>query len=59
MNGTALLYRIGSTWQLEVGTYNSHHVLRRWEFAKAEHARKFAKRISVRVKRAKNCDSDT
>ena len=55
---SAILYRIGSLWWLELRAGKWVHAARVLEFESAKRARLYARALGVPVKRASNCDRD-
>jgi hypothetical protein len=53
---SAILYRVGPLWWLELKADHSFHAARLLEFETAKHARVYAKKLGIRLRRASNCD---
>jgi hypothetical protein len=53
---SAILYRIGPLWWLELKAGQSYHAAKLLEFETAKQARYYARKLGVKVKRASNCD---
>jgi hypothetical protein len=55
---SALLYRIGPIWWLELNAGQSFHAARVLEFETAKQARHYARKLGIPLKRAANCDRE-
>jgi hypothetical protein len=53
---SALLYRIGQLWWLELKSGQCYHAARILEFESAKQARNYARKLGIHVRRASNCD---
>jgi hypothetical protein len=54
---TAILFRLGSKWIMEIRLSGSFHANCKHTFSTAKEARLFAKRYGISVRRASGCDS--
>ena len=54
---SAILFRFGSKWIMEIRLSGSFHTNCKQTFSTAKEARLFAKRYKVRLQRASDCDS--